>query len=168
MKYFLNKFPALSFTSAETDSLREEFDDYKTLTDEEVKIESCSIDIEYKDYLGNVVKNKDYRMDKIWGNIGHLQSPGSEGVRRFTLLTKVASIPLAVPHSNADEERIFSSVRKDKTDFLSSMELDRTLSSLLICPLNNEGDCLSYEPSSSVVVKSKKVTKAYNIEHSKK
>lgn len=164
----MNRFPALSFTSAEMDSLREEFDDYKTLTEEEADIQSCSVEIEYKDSLGNLVKKNDYRIDKIWGNIGHLHLPGPEGVRRFVLLTKVASIPLAIPHSNADEERIFSSVRKDKTDFRSSMELDRTLSSLLICQLNNEGDCLSYEPSSSVVVNSKKVTKAYNTEHSKK
>ena len=133
-----------------------------------MNIESCSLDIEYKDSLGNSVKKKDYRMDKIWGNIGQLRSPGSESAQRFLLLTKVASIPLAIPHSNADEERIFSSVRKDKTDFRSSMELDRTLSSLLICQLNNDGDCLSYEPSNSVVVKSKTVTKAYNTDHSKK
>ena len=102
----------MSFTSVETDSLRDEFDDYKTLTDEEVNIESCSVDIEYKDSLGNMVKKKDYKMDMIWGNIGHLKLSGPEGVRRFGLLTKVASIPLAIPHSNADEERIFSSVRK--------------------------------------------------------
>ncbi len=65
MKYFFNHFPSLSFTSVETDSLRDEFDDYKTLTDEEVNIESCSVDIEYKDSLGNMVKNKDYKIDMI-------------------------------------------------------------------------------------------------------
>ncbi len=88
---------------------------------------------------------------------------------RFRLLTKVASISLVIPHSNTDEGRIFSSVRKDKIDFRQSMELDRTLSSLLICQLNNDGDCLSYEPSHAVVLKSKKVTnKAYNAEHSRR
>ena len=46
------------------------------------------------------------------------------------------------------------------------MELDRTLSSLL--NINNDGDCLNNKPSNSVVVKSKKVTKAYNADHSKK
>ena len=159
VKYFVYRFPALSLTPNEIDSLRDEFDDYKTLSDEEVDVESCLVNIEYKDSFGN--------LDAVWGNIGNLQSPASEGSQRFPHLTRVASIPMAIPHSNADEERIFSSVRKDKTAFRASMELDRTLSSLLICQLNNDGDCLSYEPSSSVVMKSKKVTKAYNIEHSK-
>ena len=68
----------------------------------------------------------------------------------------MASISLAIPHSNADEERIFSSVRKDKTDFRGSNDLERTLSSLLICQINNDGDCLSYETSVEVVLKSKK------------
>ena len=29
--------------------LRDEFDEYKTLTDDEVGVENCSVDIEYKD-----------------------------------------------------------------------------------------------------------------------
>ncbi len=102
----------------------EEFDDYKTLTDEEVDIESCLVDIEYKDIFRSQVKKK--------GTKGHLQSPTSEYGSRFRLLTKVASISLVIPYSNTDEGKIFSSVRKYKTDFRQSMELDRTLSSFLV------------------------------------
>ena len=91
-----------------------------------------------------------------------LPAATAQCIKRFPLLVKVAAIPLAIPHSNAYEERIFSSVRKDKTDFRGSMDIDRTLSSLLICQINNDGDCLSYEPSREVVVKSKKVTREYN------
>ena len=63
-------------------------------------------------------------------------------------------------------QAIFSSVRKDKTTFQASMNIDRTLSSLIICQLNYDGDCLSYAPSHDVLLKSKKVTKEYNKEHS--
>lgn len=165
VRFFVENFPCVSLTANEMDTLREEFDDYKTLKDEQVDIESCLVSIEYKDSFGNHVKKTDYKMDRIWGNISQLKLAGSH---RFSLLSKVASITLVIPHSNADEERIFSSVRKDKTSFRASMELDRTLSSLLVCQLNNEGDCLSYEPTRDVIVKSKKVTRAYNTEHSKK
>ena len=47
VKFFLNRFPVVSLSPTEIDSLRDEFDDYKTLTDDEVCIESCSVDIEY-------------------------------------------------------------------------------------------------------------------------
>ena len=167
VKYFINKFPFLAETPSEMDVLRDEFDDYKTMKDDEIDFESSSVDIEYRDIYGNLVKKKDYEMDKIWGLIGQLKSPTSQSTLRFFLLTRVASAVLIIPHSNADEERVFSSVRKDKTSFRASLDLDRTLSSLLICQLNNDGNCLTYEPSREVILKSKKVTKAYNREHSK-
>ena len=84
----MHHFPVLSPTSDEMDILREEFD---TLDDKEVDVESCSMTIDYKDSFGNQVKKTDYRMDKIWGNISDLKSAGSH---RFSLLTKVASISL--------------------------------------------------------------------------
>lgn len=72
VKIFLSCFPAISLTPGEVDLLREEFDDYKTVTDDEVDTESCSMEIEYKDMYGNMVKKKDYKLDKVWGNIGKL------------------------------------------------------------------------------------------------
>ena len=77
-----------------------------------VEIEKCSVEIEYKDIYGSTVKKKD---DRIWAIIGKLPAAAAQGALRFPLLVKAASIVLAIPHSNADEERIFSSVRKDKT-----------------------------------------------------
>ena len=134
--------------------LRDEFDDFKTLTEADVDIESCAVDNEYRDMYGVTVKKKDYKMDRIWANIGKLTSATAKCVKHFPLLVKVASLPLAIPHSNADEERIFSSVRKDKTDFRGSMDIDGTLSSLLICQITSYGNCLSYEPSIDVVEES--------------
>ena len=102
-------------------------------------IESCSVDIQYKDMYGTTVKTKDYRMNQIWSNIGKLQllAVAAQCVRRFPLSGMyIASISLAIPRSIADEEIIFSSVLKDKTEISESMNLDRTLSSLHICQLN--------------------------------
>ena len=44
---------------------------------------------------------------------------------------KFAEIVLVISHSNAEQERLFSIVRKNKTDSRSSLKLDRTLSNIL-------------------------------------
>ena len=52
-------------------------------------------------------------------------------------LAKVMISILAIPHSNASCERIFSTVRKNRTDFRSSMSVE-TLESLLIMKQRDE------------------------------
>ena len=49
----------------------------------------------------------------------------------FKLLCRIASIVLVIPHSNADQESLFSIVHKNRTNSRSSLKLDRTLSSIL-------------------------------------
>lgn len=44
--------------------------------------------------------------------------------RRFRYLVNVAELVLVLPHSNAGEERLFSMVRKNKTDSRSALKLD--------------------------------------------
>lgn len=53
VKFFVNKFPVLALTSPQIDTLREEFDDYKSMKETEIKLDSCTIDIQYKD-ISNV------------------------------------------------------------------------------------------------------------------
>ena len=69
VNFFLYCFPAVSLTPAQIDSLRDEFDDYKTLTDDEMHIKNCSVNIKYKDMYGTAVK-KDYtewiKLGKYW------------------------------------------------------------------------------------------------------
>ena len=45
--------------------------------------------------------------------------------------SKIAKVVLFIPHSNAGEERVFSLIRKDKTQFRPNLSLDKTLSSIL-------------------------------------
>ena len=47
------------------------------------------------------------------------------------MLPKVAEVILVIPHSNAELERLFSIVRKNKSLDRSSLTLDETLSSIL-------------------------------------
>ena len=42
----------------------------------------------------------------------------------FAELADVAKLVLVIPHTNADEERVFNMLRKNKTDFRGSLSLD--------------------------------------------
>ena len=117
----------LPFTShSELASLAQEFVDYQLLNDEDVpqmiwdkaKVGSSSDENE----------DEHYRMDIIWQYLSTLKS--GDGRPRFKRLSKIAMLVLTIPHSNADEERVFSMVRKNKTPFRPSLGLDKTLSQL--------------------------------------
>ena len=69
-----------------------------------------------------------YQMDIIWGYLSSLKLSNGCFIRR---LSKVAKTVLILPHCNAGEEHVFSLVRKNKTPFCPSLEVDGTLASLL-------------------------------------
>ena len=96
------------------------------------------------------------RADMLWGLYVRPKLP---------LLFKVATVVFLLPPSNAEEERVFSMVRKNKTDFRASLKSDGSLSSILTVKLNNKEPSHKFEPSREVVEKSKKVTWEYNKEH---
>ena len=60
-------------------------------------------------------------MDMVWG---YLQ-------QRFPLLSEIALAILVVPHSNAANERVFSVIRKTKTEFRSRLDLSKSLNSVM-------------------------------------
>ena len=62
------------------------------------------------------------RMDVIWGYLGNLKV---NDYPRFQHLSKVAQLVLVLPHSNAEEERAFSLVRKNKTCFRGNLDINR-------------------------------------------
>eukprot|EP00794_Sanderia_malayensis_P002539 gene2539-2936_t len=84
------------------------------------------------DHLGPLFGSifPDLIVDVLWSHIANLKIPGTN-VPRFSHLFKVAEIILVLRHSNSEEERLFSIVRKNKTDSCSSLKLDGTLSSIL-------------------------------------
>ena len=52
-------------------------------------------------------------------------------IKEKQTLCDVAKTVLILPHSNAREERVFSLIRKNKTAFRLSLQVDGTLDSLL-------------------------------------
>lgn len=101
------------------------------------------------------------------GNIAHMKQPGSSA-KRFQHLTRIAEAVLVIPHSNAEEERLFSIVRKNKTDSRSCLGLDGTLSNILAMKLAYPEEmtpCYKFRPSDDLLESSKKAASSYNREH---
>lgn len=106
-------------------------------------------------------------MDIVWAHLSMMKSP--DGTVRFMKLANVACLVLVIPHSNAQEERVFSKVRKNKTAFRPNLHLDGTLSSILSVKLANPvPPCHEYEPPVAVIESAKKATMEYNRAHKTK
>ena len=101
-----------------------------------------------------------YRMDTLWAYLSTVKD-GVSGLPTFSLLSKVAKLVLTLPHSNADEERVFSLIRQNKTDFRNSLALDGTLSSILTVKMSCQEPCYKFEPTADVIKKSKKAMWEY-------
>ena len=108
-----------------------------------------------------------YRIDVLWYHIFLMKVPGSNR-SKFHNLFRLVKVILVIIHSNAEEESLFSRVRKNLTAQRASLSLDGTLSSIISFQLNRtQGEtCYQYQPSESVISRSKKVTWEYNKEHS--
>ena len=76
------------------------------------------------------------------------------------VLPRIAVIVLVLPHSNASLERLFSIIRKNKTDMRSSLKLDRSLPYPVSRTL-----CFKWRPDQDLLELSHKAAKAYNDEH---
>ena len=72
---------------------------------------------------------------------------------------RIALLVLTLPHSNAEEERVFNLVTKNVR---LNLKLDGTLSSILTIKLANTAPCQDYEPPKEVL------ESAYNRAHSSK
>ena len=60
-------------------------------------------------------------MDMVWGYLR----------QRFSLLNEIALAILVIPHSNAADERVFSMIRKNKTEIRSRSDLSNLLNSVM-------------------------------------
>ena len=84
---------------------------------------------------------------------------------RFKHLPKIAEVVVVIPHSNAEQERLFSIVQKNKTDSRSHLNLDGTLSSILAMKLQypeSSTPCHKWKPNDEMLKDSKKATVKYN------
>ena len=133
VQYFYDRYDSL-FDGIPIDKLFEEFSDYQTLADEDIGAEAWQAAKVVEEVEDDGTEVLHYRVDVLWWYIANLKLCGSSVVR-FKHLTKVAEAVLVIPHSNAEEERLFSIVRKNKTDSRSSLSLDGTLSNILAMKL---------------------------------
>ena len=99
------------------------------------------------------------RMDVIWGHLS--EDKASCGIKRFSKLSIAALLVLTLPHSNADEERVFSLIKKNKTEFRGS------LCSIITVKMNFDGESHQFIHSASLIKKSKSSTGEYNRLHKK-
>jgi len=120
--YFVGCFSNLLPYSSpqEHDKLGEELIEYQLLDDSEIP-ESVSKSATIQEDESVTY----YRMDVIWHYLANLKAV--DGSYRFGRISKVAKLLLIIPHSNAEEERIFSMVRKNKTSFHDFMIFTRIL-----------------------------------------
>ena len=103
------------------------------------------------------------RMDFLWQYISTMKTPNH--TQRFVMLSKIAMLVLVIPHSNAEEERIFSMVRKNKTAFRPSLDPKGTLSTILTIKLGHDKPSHQFEQTKEVLKKAKSATWNYNRGH---
>lgn len=103
-----------------------------------------------------------FRMDVIWTYLGSLKS--SDGCSfMFKRLCKIAFLVMIIPHSNAAEERIFNLIRANKTDFRHSLNLEGTLTSIIMIKMAELPP--KFRPSREMLEDAKKSTWNYNKKH---
>uniref|UniRef100_H3AS25 HAT C-terminal dimerisation domain-containing protein n=1 Tax=Latimeria chalumnae TaxID=7897 RepID=H3AS25_LATCH len=81
--------------------------------------------------------------------------------RNSPRLHKVAVAALMIPHSNADTERLFSTLRKIYTDARSSLSSD-AIHAILSTKVNNNTSCKDYRPEPNVLDAARKPCTTYN------
>ena len=107
-----------------------------------------------------------YRMDVIWAYLKTVKHADSS--LAFQKPAEVALLVLTLLHSNAEEERVFSLITKNKTKFRPNLSLDGTLSSIITIKLASSTPCSKFEPDKEVLESARKATVAYNYAHNSK
>ena len=156
LEIFPKRFSTYINDPVKLNALEEEFLLYQSMVSAEI-----SDDI-WEESKVRVTDEKSYhRMDIIWGS------------QRDTLpnLSSIALFLLTIPHSNAAEERIFSMIGKNNTKFRSSLELSRSLNSIMLIKMNQPESlvpCYRSKFSEELLLKCKSACSEYNKEHSSK
>ncbi len=129
-----------------------------------ITFDTAAVKFEYREFSvdSNVQCTKGDPV-KFWVNVCNMKSPMGE--QKYKNLATIALRLLSVPTSNADCERVFSHVRRIKTDFRPSLSTE-TLSSLIGCQFNKTSKCCEYiKFEESLLTKAKKCTHARNLSY---
>ncbi|KAL7378445.1 hypothetical protein ABVT39_013846 [Epinephelus coioides] len=101
LRFFISHFPSILPEEVTVDQMEDEFRMYQTSSFEDSILSK--------------------RADEAWVDTGHLKRGGQE---IFSILSAVMLGILVIFHSNADCERIFSLVTKNKTQYRASLSSD--------------------------------------------
>ncbi|KAK3698610.1 hypothetical protein QZH41_014592, partial [Actinostola sp. cb2023] len=159
-QYFIQRYPSLlPFASAvEMEELSEEVNDFAML--DEKDIPSVVMEAAGKG-------DSKLSADVIWSHLNSMTRP--DGQKRFPKLAKIALLVLTIPHSNAEEERVFSMIKKNKTSFRASLDQQETLGSIMTIKmemLNRSATKGVFDLPPAVLREAKKATRLYNKAHS--
>ena len=163
VQFFVQRYPTLlPYVSPAEQKLCDEFTEYQTMNDISIPHHVLQeAQISEEDSSGATIRYS--RVDKLWGYLSTCKD--ATGMLTFERIAKVARLVLCLPHSNADEERVFSLVKHNKTPSRNSLLLDGTLSSILTVKMNSVEPCFKFEPTNAVILKSKTATWEYNQAH---
>ena len=110
-----------TFENIDHGKVHDEFTDYQIL--QENDFPSGAFD-DVKVIEGKVIKLKYFITE--WIHINKMKI-AETNLKRFKLLPIIAEVVLVIPHSNAELERLYSIVRKNKNSTKSSLKLDVTV-----------------------------------------
>ncbi|XP_046402959.1 uncharacterized protein LOC124168735 [Ischnura elegans] len=138
LRFFINRFPdiltrEMEQLDAEVDILHSQF---------------CNFQLQETNITAE-------RIDVQWALIGQMKS--ADGVLKYDRLAKVMLAILSIPHSNAECERIFSTVTKKKTQFRSMLS-ETSLEKFLILKSIQKGKCFEQKFSPEFLKKAKSAT----------
>ena len=163
VEFFLQRFQHhLQMTVDEQEKLQEQFIDYQLLSNNSIPQHVWNDATVKTDEDGTPCL---FRMDVIWGQFNAIKS--ADGAPRFHLLAQVALTVLCLPHSNAEEERVFSMIGKNKRAERSSLDVKGTLSSIMTVKLADL-NAKTFTPPASVLKAAKSATYEYNKAHKRK
>ena len=103
----------------------------------------------------------EHTMDIVWGSL----EP------KLPHLGSIALSVLVVSHTNAGEERVFSMIKKNKTDFRALLQLAGSLNSIMRIKMSHLEEllpCHKWKPPKDLLKNCKSATRKYNEAHSSK
>ena len=155
--YFVEKYnDVLKFT--EDEMMDEEFN-YSTLIAFLPEYAWEEARVRENPHNGEKESSTSFRMDVMWTYLTSVKSPDG-CFHKFKRLSKVAFLVMTIPHSNASEEQVFNLIRANKTYFRHSLDLEGTLSSIIMIKMAELNPC--YRPSKEMLEAAKKATWSYN------
>ena len=160
LPFFKNIYDTTLKDPAVLEGVHDEYIEYQAISDTDIISDEVweRAQVGISDNENDNKRKCDYRMDVIWG---HLQD-------RFPDLAAIALTVLTVPHSNAAEERAFSIIRRNRTDFRPTLQLGVSLNSIMRIKMampESLCKCCDWEPAEELLRKCKSATREYNKQH---